>query len=136
MREAGLFQIFRPTLFQGVFEFTAWAKLRHSHGWDFDFLAGLWVAAHTSLALGLGEGSETDQGDIITLLHALLDGIKSCIQNIFCVHLGHVCMTGYCFDQLGFVHFNLLEKSVLHFLRATGLADQKRFPQPLYQNIS
>jgi len=97
----------RDALLNGVFELAASAELRHSHGWDFDFLASLWVTASAGFALGLGEGAEADEGDIVALLHALLDGVESGVDHGFRVNLGHLGVLSNGFDQLSFVHFSL-----------------------------
>src|ERR1700677_3386534 len=75
-------------LLESVLEFTARAELRHGHRRNLDFLARLGVAARARLALGLGEGAKADEGDVFTLLDALLDRVETGVQNRLGVHLG------------------------------------------------
>src|SRR5438045_2541683 len=72
----------------GVFEFTARTEFRNRHGWDLDLFASLRITADAGFALRLGEGAETDQSDVFTLLHALLDGVQSGVEDAFSVNFG------------------------------------------------
>ena len=62
------------------------------------------IAAAASLALGLGEGAEANQGDVLAFLHALLDGVEGRIQHVLSVNLGDVGSFCDDFDQLSLVH--------------------------------
>ena len=75
-------------------------------------LAGLRVSSLTSIALGDGERTESDESDFVTLVEALGDGGKRSVKGLLSGCLADVGGSGDTFDQFLLVRVFLPDESL------------------------
>ncbi len=93
-----------PKLLYSVFQSFASLKLGSLGGGNLNLLTSLGVLTGTGSALADAEGTETDEGDLLTSLQGLCHGIDKALESLLCISLAQPRLFRHRINKVRFSH--------------------------------